>query len=116
MGLVQLVPPKRVSTGDHADFHRLDIYTLFFQPIDGRFHLVALSVQLEADDADFVGHVGLADVRHDLELVADLPDQRFLDELGREHQPKPLLRGRGGLRRRKFFLGGHIFVNLKFQI
>ena len=34
------------------------------------FTLVALAVEFQADDADFVRHAGLADVRDDLELLA----------------------------------------------
>ena len=57
----------------------------------GGFHLVARAVQFETDNADFVGHVGLADVGDDLELATDFPHERLLDELGREHQPQSLL-------------------------
>ena len=99
----------KASTGNHADFHRLHVHALFLQPFDGGLHFVALAVEFEADDADFVGHAGLTDVRDNLEFVADLPDERLLDELGRIHQPKPLLCGRRGFRCRNFFLAGHIF-------
>ena len=100
-----LVSPE-ISTGNHADFHRLDVHAMFLQPFDRGLYLVACAVQFEADDADFVGHVGLADVRDDLELVADLPNERLLDELGREHQPQSLLGWSCGFRGRQGFFGG----------
>ena len=104
--------PHKASTGDHTNFHRLDIDPLFFQPSDGPAHFAPGADQFQADDADFVRHAGLADVRHHLELVADLVDERLLDQLRRIHQPQALLRGRVRFRCRDFFLGGHKVLGL----
>ncbi len=41
-----------------------------------------------ADDADFVGDAGLADVGLDRESPGQLPDDGVGDELGRIHQPE----------------------------
>ena len=89
--MLRLGQPRSVLTFHHADFHRFDADADFFQPRDGRLHFVARAVKFEADDPDFVGHAGLADVGDHLEFPADFPDERFLDELGRKHQPQSSL-------------------------
>src|SRR5271154_6467731 len=76
-------PNAIYSTGNHADFHRLDIHALLYEPFDGRRHFAARAVEFEADDADFVRHAGLTDVCHELELVSDLVDERLLNQLRR---------------------------------
>jgi hypothetical protein len=96
------------STGNHADLDGFHVHFVFLQPFDGGVHLGARALQFEADDADLVGHAGLADIGDDLEFMADLPDERLLDELGRIHQPQALLDR--GVR----FAGGQFFLGHKF--
>jgi hypothetical protein len=89
---------------DDVDFDGFDVHAIFFQPFNCCFHFVARAVQFQADNPDFVGDAGLADVGDDFELVADFPDKRLFNEPGRVHKPQSLLGGRFGTGRRWFFL------------
>jgi hypothetical protein len=68
---------EKQSAFNHADFHRFHAHAGFLQPFDGGFHFIALAICFQTNDADFIGHASLPDVRHHFELVAELPDERF---------------------------------------
>ena len=55
-------------TLNHIDLNRLDFDANFFEPFDGGLDIGALAVELQADDADFIGDARLADVGDDREI------------------------------------------------
>src|SRR4051812_2852101 len=75
-------------TLDHIDFHRFDAHTDFLEPLDGGFDVGAFAFQFQADDADLVSDAALANVGDNWKFLAELPDERLLDQLGRIHQPQ----------------------------
>ncbi|MDB6122502.1 MAG: hypothetical protein JWQ71_1495 [Pedosphaera sp.] len=75
-------------TLDHVYFHRFDTDTDFLKPFDGGFDVGSFAIELEADDADFVGDAALADIGDHGKFLAELPNERLLDQLGRIHQPQ----------------------------
>src|SRR5689334_22925409 len=78
------------SALDRIDLDRLDLHSKLLEPDDGALDLLALTVERERDDADFIGHAGLADIGHDFEFLAKLPEHRLGDEAGGEHEPEAL--------------------------
>src|SRR5579884_883544 len=84
-------PRAKKSTLDHIDLNRLNAHADFFEPLDGCLDVRTVAVQFKTDDADFIRHAGLADVRDDGKFLRKLPDQRLLDKFRRIHQPKARL-------------------------
>src|SRR5882757_3318702 len=76
---------------NHVDLDGFDAHADFFEPLDGGFDVGAFTIEFEADDADFIGDAGLADVGDDWKFMGELPEERFLDELRRIHQPQTRL-------------------------
>ena len=52
----------KISAGDNPDLHRLDIDTLFFKPFDGGFDFISGTIQLQANDTNFICYAALANV------------------------------------------------------
>src|SRR3990172_5759679 len=64
-----------------AVFHRVDAHALLRRPLDPALDLLYIAIDLEGRPGDLVGNVGPADVRHQLEPPANLPDDRLPDQL-----------------------------------
>src|SRR6185503_147929 len=75
------------SALDDVDFHGVDVDPVFRDPGDGGLDFGARPVDFEANDADLVVHAGLANVGDDVELFAQLPDNRALYLLRRVSEP-----------------------------
>ena len=73
---------------DGVDLNRFDLDAELFKPGDGTLDLAALSDELEANEADLVGHACLADIRRHGELVSEFIDNGASDELRRIHEPE----------------------------
>src|SRR5665213_3802565 len=80
----------------HSNFTRFDFNANFFQPLNGGLDGVGRAADFKADDANLIGHTGLADISDHGKFMAQLPDHGAGDLLGRIHQPQPLLRRIGG--------------------
>ena len=70
---------------DDIDLDWLDVDALLFQPLDRGFDLSASTFQFQANDADFIRHTALANIRHERKFVAQFPNYRCLNQLGRIH-------------------------------
>ncbi|NBP23586.1 MAG: VCBS repeat-containing protein, partial [Proteobacteria bacterium] len=80
---------RRGFSGFHrAQLHRLNAHALLLEPLDACGDLRGGPFDLQTDDADHIGHAGLPDAGHQFELMAELPDDRRLDALGRIRQPE----------------------------
>lgn len=77
-----------LSTFNDVDLDGFDGDTDFLEPFNRLLDLGALALNFQADNADFVGDTGLADVGDEFEFVAQLPDDWRGNEARRVHQPK----------------------------
>src|SRR6266508_3564484 len=81
--------------------HRVDAHALLLNPLKSAVDFISLSVDFEDHPASVVLNVGAADVGHDFEFTAELPDDRFFDQGLHEgelyatlfHDVKPLAPG-----------------------
>lgn len=75
---------------DRVDLDRFHAHAHFFEPGDGAFYFLAITLQLEGNEADLFVDAGLADVEGNLEFLAELPNHRTGDEPRGIHEPKTM--------------------------
>ena len=69
-------------TGNRTNLDGFDAHAAFLQPFDGGFDLGAFAIEFEADDADFIGDAGLADVGGRLNLWPNCQTSGLVMSLG----------------------------------
>src|SRR5262249_25900799 len=79
------------SRRDDVLLDGIDLQALLLQPRHAPLQVVRAPLDLEGDPAVGRRHVGPADVRHEVEVLAEQIDDRVLDLLGRERQVDPHL-------------------------
>src|SRR5205809_702750 len=96
--MTQIVPGEIIVRKDGRDYF-LAVGEGFVEITAGRVAIMtdmairAFAIHLQANNSDFISHAGLSNVSHHREFVAQFPNERLTNQLGRVHEPQsPLFR------------------------